>query len=648
MAAPTWEPPEIAKDEQAEQALLAGFLFADPRHLGRDGRELGTPLRDFQRRLQAWVAMLTGLHLGIAHADPACCDGLRLYLPRCAPEGGRPWSDERLYRGMALAQAGLFHHGFLSATDDHRRLLGELHKDWVLRGCWQLLAARWVLNRYRARYPGVARDLDGVMATLSATRLFVNLTEVPREGLPAGFRPLYPGLVLALGWEDAGGAGRVAAEAVRKVEQASTAQAARLVVLGQARLLRQELRRQRLGPPPVPWWLGVVRPEWILDDLSRDEDAENAWRKGPAPLRQLLASMGGRPERPPEIAPKRRGLRARLKDRLLGGQGEDAELAKMPAYGVLRDEAQAAARARDEEPSADKPLDEEARLYDEWDQAQGAWRFDHCRVTEPEPSGGSLAGWEQVLEANAGAVRQIRRRFEALRQEDRWEGGLPDGPELDLDRAIVAVTDLRAGQQPREDLYRRFVRRRQPLVVATLVDLSGSTQGRVLHLQQEAAILFAEGLRTLGAPHAFFGFNSAAAQDVRLWRLKDFDEGYEDEVRRRLGNLRAEGATRLGAVLRHASWRLAQRREGQRVLLLLSDGKPEARGDYRGDHGVNDSAMAVQEARRAGVHVHCISLDTAAEARDYLDRIFGPGRYLQLARVEDLPLRLPEIFLRLR
>ena len=648
MAAPTWEPPETNEDEQAERALLAGFLFADPRHLGRDGRELGTPLRDFQRRLQAWVTMITGLHLGIAHAEPACCDGQRLYLPRTAPEGGQSWADERLYRGIALAQAGLFHHGFLSATDEHRKLLAELHRDWVLRGCWHLLAARWVLARYRRELPGVARDLDGVIATLSATRLFVNLSEVPRDGLPEGFRPLYPGLVLALGWEDAGPRGRVAAEAVRRVEAADSAVAARLVVLGQARLLREELRRQRLGPPPIPWWLGVVRPEWILDDLARDIEAENAWKKGPAPLRQLLASMGGRPERPPEVEPRRRGLRARLKDRLLGSQGQDVELAKMPAYGVLRDEAQAAARAREQPPTADKPQGDEGRAYDEWDQAQGAWRFDHCKVAEPTPTGGSLAGWERVLEANAGAARQIRRRFEALRQEERWESGLPEGPELDLDRAIVALADLRAGQQPSEDLYKRFVRRPDPLVVATLVDLSGSTQGRVLHLQQEAAILFAEGLRTLGAPHAFFGFNSAGPQDVRLWRLKDFEESYEEPVRRRLGNLRSEGATRLGAILRHASWRLSQRREANRVLILLSDGKPEARGDYRGEHGVHDSSMAVQEARRLGVRVHCISLDTRGEARDYLDPIFGRGRYLQLSRVEELPARLPEIFLKLR
>ena len=87
-----------------------------------------------------------------------------------------------------------------------------------------------------------------------------------------------------------------------------------------------------------------------------------------------------------------------------------------------------------------------------------------------------------------------------------------------------------------------------------------------------------------------------------------------------------------------------QRPQARRILMILSDGKPEDRGDYRGTYGIKDTAMAVQEVQRAGVHVHCISLDAREDAGAYLQEIFGRGRFLQVSDVDSLPKRLPEVF----
>ena len=130
---------------------------------------------------------------------------------------------------------------------------------------------------------------------------------------------------------------------------------------------------------------------------------------------------------------------------------------------------------------------------------------------------------------------------------------------------------------------------------------------------------------------------------VRLHQLKGFDQSLDEPARKRLSNLQAEGSTRLGAVIRHAADGLRRRPEPRRLLLLLSDGRPEAR-DYRGRVALTDSALAVREARRSGVQVHCISLD----GRDtrWLRPIFG-AKHLALRRVDELASRLPELFARL-
>jgi nitric oxide reductase NorD protein len=56
--------------------------------------------------------------------------------------------------------------------------------------------------------------------------------------------------------------------------------------------------------------------------------------------------------------------------------------------------------------------------------------------------------------------------------------------------------------------------------------------------------------------------------------------------------------------------------------------------------------MAVKEAVANGVHPFCITVD--AHGHGYLPQIFGKGHYLVLDRMDKLPAKLPEIYLRLR
>jgi nitric oxide reductase activation protein len=56
--------------------------------------------------------------------------------------------------------------------------------------------------------------------------------------------------------------------------------------------------------------------------------------------------------------------------------------------------------------------------------------------------------------------------------------------------------------------------------------------------------------------------------------------------------------------------------------------------------------MAMKEALDAGIHPFCITLDPSGA--EYLPAIFGPGHYTIIDRVDELPRRLPEIYLRLR
>ena len=91
--------------------------------------------------------------------------------------------------------------------------------------------------------------------------------------------------------------------------------------------------------------------------------------------------------------------------------------------------------------------------------------------------------------------------------------------------------------------------------------------------------------------------------------------------------------------------RLQERATGHRLLLVLTDGKPNDEDHYEGRYGVEDSRRAVQEAHRAGVAVFGITVDL--EARDYFPTIFGRGGYAIIGDATRLPSVLPGIYRRL-
>ncbi|MFT5684980.1 MAG: hypothetical protein ACI8RZ_005926, partial [Myxococcota bacterium] len=305
MGAPTWPPtPEDARkatldeygdyaravmdfedDEDAEQALLAKFLFEPPKRQLVAGEENGATLDSIFRSLQGWLRMITGMDFSMSYSDPASTDGENLFLPRAVPAPLQVGEDALLYRGMGLIQLGMIRFGML----ENRRLLAEIHTDWVLRSTFHLLAARYVIRRWSEEWPGIRNDFEAIRFLGKAGLMRVNVTTVPRQGMPAPFLPLYDGLSDFM--EDAGAAGTMARNAIKAVDGATSAPAAKLVIAGHAQRLREEYRRLRLGPPPLPYFIGILRPEWLLHDVAAEAAAANEWKKGNKPIRLLLRAM---------------------------------------------------------------------------------------------------------------------------------------------------------------------------------------------------------------------------------------------------------------------------------------------------------------------------------------------------------------------
>lgn len=305
-------------------------------------------------------------------------------------------------------------------------------------------------------------------------------------------------------------------------------------------------------------------------------------------------------------------------------------------------------RARFDPAQAAVPVDGAAAracfTYPEWSHRDQAYRANWCVVTEDVPLGRGAAvpdGATLVL------ARQVRSRFEALRQLPGWRRRLESGEELDLDACIESVCDAHGCGRPSPRVWREREPRWRELAVAVLMDTSRSTQAwvgeqQVIGIARRAMLVLGEALAGARDDFALFAFASESRQRVFCHRLKGFDEAYDDTTRQRLGALEAAHYTRLGAAIRHVGATLARRPAAQRLLLILTDGLPHDPVDgYVGQHALEDTRRALVELRARGMHAFGLTIDQ--RGAEFLPHLFGAGRYAVFAD----PRALPQVLARL-
>jgi len=308
---------------------------------------------------------------------------------------------------------------------------------------------------------------------------------------------------------------------------------------------------------------------------------------------------------------------------------------------------------------------EVAYNYDEWDRELTDHRLGWCRVIEKHVKHGDREFVEQTRERYKGVISSIRYQFQLMKPEDltRVTNEL-DGEEFDLSAVIDYVIDRRAakvgGGHQSERLYTKRLRRRRDVAVSFLLDQSSSTARtigrhplqpytrpgrRIIEIEKEGLVLMSEALEAVGDTYSINGFTSEGRRNVKFYVVKDFDEKYSDDVKRRIGGIAFQNNTRLGAAIRHASAKLGKQEARTRLLIVLSDGRPYDHdyGDAR--YAREDTREALRQAKNQGITPFCITIDRESEAE--LRDLYGEIGYTIIDDVLSLPERMPAIYRRL-
>ncbi len=316
-------------------------------------------------------------------------------------------------------------------------------------------------------------------------------------------------------------------------------------------------------------------------------------------------------------------------------------------------------------------------VYPEWDHVRGSYRRNWCLVRETriDPAE-STRYFDETLQAYGALVPEIRRQIERLSREGlRKVHRMAQGDELDLDAAIEAIIDRRAGLSPAGDVYVSRRKLARDVCVAFLVDMSFSTaehvdepaagatdvlalRGRKLHgrnyrtildLEKESMALLMTALERVGDTYGIYCFSGSGRDNVRFEVLKDLDERLSDRVAARLGNMKPVHTTRMGPAIRHAIRKLRSHEARTRLLVLISDGRPfdldygQEYGDGAEiDYAIHDTREALDEARRADIAPFVLTIDP--QGGDYLKGMCDGLGYEVLEDVNQLPARLLALY----
>ncbi len=343
----------------------------------------------------------------------------------------------------------------------------------------------------------------------------------------------------------------------------------------------------------------------------------------------------------------------------------------------------------DEEPEPEEgelPVEVTWSYYDEWDFRAADYRPRWCRVGERPGEEGDLEYYEETLRKNHGLVTETRRQFEMMRPESfRKIKRLEDGEDIDLDQAIEFMVDKKAGVGPLGRVYSRRNKVERDVAVAFLLDMSASTDEeiekqrpkydeeddfdddprkyfqwlaqrrakqaleppkRIVDLEKESAVLIIEALEAIGDAYGIYGFSGYGRDNVEYYVVKDLDEDLTDRVKRRIDKIEPVRSTRMGPAIRHTIDKLNNYTAKVKILILVSDGRPQDHGYGRDrtekEYAVHDTHQALIEAKRAGITPFLITVDK--EGHDYLKQMCDDVGYEVVGDIESLPQRLPSLY----
>ncbi len=284
---------------------------------------------------------------------------------------------------------------------------------------------------------------------------------------------------------------------------------------------------------------------------------------------------------------------------------------------------------------------------DEWDYTKKAYLKNYVCIKPIITTNIAAIKLPKRLEKT---VKRIQTELDLL-EIDRFKSNrLPYGDEICLDTWI----DYKGHQNKslhHQKFYENFEKKTRDMATLILADISLSTEAgitqeiRVIDMIKDGLMVFSQALEKLQDKFAIYAFSSNKNTNVRFHIIKNFKEKYSDLIRGRIDSIKPGYYTRLGAAIRESTKILHKQASQNKLLLIISDGKPNDMDRYDGRYGIEDTKKAIEEVKQKGITPFCITIDI--EAKNYLSYLFGKNAYAVVRDSKKLPKIMPEVYINL-
>lgn len=228
-----------------------------------------------------------------------------------------------------------------------------------------------------------------------------------------------------------------------------------------------------------------------------------------------------------------------------------------------------------------------------------------------------------------GYSRRLRKQMtEALR--DLKDGSIAHhricGNRFEADSAYRVDQRYYANKKMPQDL--------PDMAISVLVDHSGSMRGERLVASMKASMLLYDFATKLDIPVCVSGHNTTSS-GIRYYTYTDFRK-VSDSEKYRLAKMVAGSCNRDGMAIEIAAAQLAKRPEDVKLLIIISDGKPND-SNYGGEEAAKDISSIVKRYHKQGVETIAAAIGTD---KDRIREIYGNGSFLDIENLDKLPKTL--------
>ncbi len=287
--------------------------------------------------------------------------------------------------------------------------------------------------------------------------------------------------------------------------------------------------------------------------------------------------------------------------------------------------------------------------YKEWDFIENDYINDHVLLrekTNPEALGDF---YKTSLQTHKRSVKKIRYAFELLKPQQfsilrKWR----EGDEFDYQSLINFAIDKKAGITPSDKLYIKRLKNIRDVAVLILIDISRSTanfviksEKTVLDTEKEAIVLLAEALEVVGDQYCIAGFSGTGRLGVDYFIVKDFNEPMDGRVKKRINGISPQRSTRMGAAIRHSTYRLGKVSAKIRLMLVIGDGFPNDT-NYKQDYAIEDTRKAIMESRSKNIFTHGVIVNMANNPK--LSNLFGSTHHHVISDISTFHDKLFKIY----